>query len=88
MSISGHVTVHLENNLFIQPRSQGVLTAYADYQAEWTPWYTAIKSAQKMGRLAAIMDLTVPRQRKSTENGRCSSANSTEDKLRNYKQTL
>ena len=33
--------------------------------------------------LEAIMDFTVPRQRESTENGRCSSANSAEDKLIN-----
>ena len=33
--------------------------------------------------LEAIMDFTVPRQRESTENGRCYSANSAEDKLIN-----
>ena len=47
----------------IQPRSQGVLTSYADHEAEWTPWYILIKSAQNMGRLAAIMDLQFARQR-------------------------
>ena len=33
--------------------------------------------------LEAIMDFTVPRQRKSTESGRCSGANSAEDEWRN-----
>ena len=36
-----------------QPRSQGVLKSYADQEAEWTPWYTAIKFAQKMGKLGS-----------------------------------
>ena len=66
-----------------QPRSQDVLTSYADHEAEGTPWYTSIKCAQNLGALAAFMDFTVPRQHESTENGRCSSAYSAEDKLRN-----
>ena len=37
----------------VQPRSQGVLTSYADHEAEQTPWYISIKFAQKMGKFGS-----------------------------------
>lgn len=40
-----------------QPRFHGILTSYADHEADATPPYTSINSAIKMGEIAATMDL-------------------------------
>ena len=71
-----------------QPRSLGVLTSYADHEAEGTPWYTSIKFAQKFRQIWKPLWISpLARQRKATENGCCCSANFAEDGWRNRKQT-